>query len=335
MNLAPTVIAEAGVNHNGSVEMAHELIRAAKESGADVVKFQTYDTDRLTSKKTPKVAYQMRDTSSGSHYEMLKRLELPRSAYVDLVSHCDELNIEFMSTPYGIREAAFLLELGVRRFKVASADIVDLPLHQFLAEAGRPTIISTGMASPGEISDAISIYMEKGTQLVLMHTTSEYPTRTSTTNMSRLLKLREFGTDVGFSDHTIGSEAAIMAVALGSIFFERHLTIDKSQPGPDHAASIEPPEFRRYVARIHNAYLRLGNGEFGMTLEEKQMAQVSRKSIHTARFVPADTMITEQDLVLMRPGDGLPWKDRSAIIGARPLKDLMQGHLITLEDLER
>lgn len=328
-----TVIAEIGVNHNGSLDRALALVDMAVEAGADVAKFQTFSARALASNDTPKVAYQERDTSTASHQEMLARLELSKSDHVALMGHCEDRGIEFMSTPYGIPEAQFLLDLGVLRFKTASADIVDLPLQDFLASTGRPVIASTGMASMDEVSTLVALYRDAGSPLTLLHTTSEYPTPAQATNLSRLPVLASFGCPIGYSDHTEGTTSATMSVALGAIVIERHVTLDRSDVGPDHFASDAPEEFAAYVRAVREAAQRMGSPEFTPTPAEAAMSRTSRKSLHLAGDLPAGWVVREADLVLRRPGTGLLWSQREGVVGRTLVRALPAGSLLRCEDV--
>jgi N,N'-diacetyllegionaminate synthase len=333
MSSQVTVIAEIGVNHNGSVRRAQELIDLAVDCGADVVKFQTFSAERLASSATPKVAYQERDTSSSSHFDMLRSLELSESDHHVLFSYCAQVGIEFLSTPYGVLEAEFLLDLGVARFKTASADIVDLPLHEYLAATGRPVIASTGMASYAEVDALVRIYRESGTNLTLLHTTSEYPTPTKTTNLRRILALAEHSCPIGFSDHTESSQSASMAIAMGASVIERHITLDRADVGPDHFASDSEPEFRRYVQAIRDASIRMGSPAFICSPAERSMALTSRKSLHLVASRPSGWTLSEDDLVLRRPGSGLMWSERSQVVGRQLLQDTPTGAQISASDI--
>lgn len=335
MSTHVTVIAEVGVNHNGSLMSARRLIDMAVDCGADVVKFQTFTATSLASPSTPKVAYQERDTSSHSHVAMLQRLELSQADHRVLFSHCADAGIEFLSTPYGVSEAEFLLDLGVSRFKTASADIVDLPLHEYLASTGRPVIASTGMASAEEVENIIRLYRASNTSLTLLHTTSEYPTPVEATNLRRLLALADHDFPVGFSDHTEGSQSASMAVALGASVIERHITLDRADVGPDHFASDAEPEFREYVRAIRAASARMGSDTFACTPAERSMALTSRKSLHLVVRRAAGWTVSETDLVLRRPGSGLLWSERAQIIGGKLRRPMPTGAQITAADVSR
>mgnify|MGYP001165278332 CR=1 FL=1 len=330
----PLVIAEIGVNHNGSMSQARELVGAAVDAGADAVKFQTFTADLLASPATPKARYQERDTSSDSHLSMLRKLALTRDQHVELACYCQELGVEFMSTPYGPEGVVLLDELGVRRFKTASADVVDIPLQEAIAATGRPVIISTGMASIDEIYQALDAYPEPAATVTLMHAVSKYPTPIEEANLWRMVRLaEEFGLPVGYSDHTQGVTAATAAVALGAVVIEKHFTVDKHAEGPDHLASADPQEFRQMATLAREVCSALGSGAFELQPEEADMARTSRKSLHASRFLPAGTVIGQEDVVLRRPGTGLMWADRWSVIGHAVTRALSAGEIIHVEDM--
>ncbi|MDA9802792.1 N-acetylneuraminate synthase family protein [bacterium] len=333
MNTRVQVIAEIGVNHNGSLDKALRLVDVAVGCGADIVKFQTFSATRLASTGTPKVPYQERDTSTSSHLLMLSRLELSYEDQTRMFDYCSAANIEFMSTPYGVPEAKFLLDLGVERFKTASADIVDVPLHQFLAATRKPVLVSTGMASALEVSNVVSIYETNDSNLTLMHTTSEYPTPASATNILRLERLKEFGHPVGYSDHTEGFVAAVMAIASGVSVIERHITLDRADVGPDHFASDQPEEFSAYVSAVREAETRMGSHEFTRTPAEEAMAKTSRKSLHMAVSRPSGWRLESDDLTLRRPGTGLGWSEVDQVKGRKLKRALLEGSIVTEDDL--
>ena len=328
-------IAEIGVNHDGSFEKALRLIDAAKIAGANAVKFQSFSASRLATQDTPKVPYQRIRDGERTHFEMLQQLELSFSDQAKLKNYCESIGIEFISTPYSVEDAEFLKSLGVKYFKVASADIVDLPLLEFISTTNTLTLISTGMASIVEIKDAIRIFKEKNASFILMHTTSEYPTPMEFTNIARLKALKELGAGgLGFSDHTTSYIGAIMAVALECTFFEKHFTLDKSDIGPDHAASLEPNEFKEYVNFIENAYKVFGSEEFKRTLNEEDMARTSRKSLHFSHKLEKGHRLKKEDLILLRPGSGLYWNQTGSIIGKILNREVLGRSLVNLKDFE-
>jgi len=332
------IVAEIGVNHNGDVKLAKELIDAAAESGADAVKFQTYETSRLVSRDTPKVAYQLRTSDPNeTHYNMLKRLELSMENHHILFNYCKGRGIEFFSTPSSVEDARFLDELGVLLFKTASADLVDLPLHTYIASTGKPVLVAVGMGTLGEIEEAVSIYRMAGAmkQLVLLHCVSNYPAALETTNLRVIQSLRcAFGCRVGFSDHTKGTAGAIAAVALGAGVIERHFTIDRDLPGPDHRASSTPQEFAEIVRDIRRVESGLGDGVKTVIDEEREMRNVSRKSIVTRRSVERGEILGQENLTLKRPGTGIAPKYWKMMEGRRARRNLDADHLMDWEYIE-
>jgi len=327
----PTVIAEIGVNHDGRVDRAIALVDVAVRAGADIAKFQHFTAQTLASPHTPFTNYQAQRVLRGpSHFEMLRALELSDEEFRQIASYCDEVGIEFMSTPYSIRDVGRLMDLGVRRFKTASADIVDEPLHDAIIQTGLPCVASTGMASLREIQELVDHYAQAAHPLTLLHTTSAYPTALENVNLVRIPALRQrFGIDVGFSDHSQGDVAAIGAVALGAVMLEKHITLDSRAEGPDHFCSCEPDDFVAYVARARAASAALGNDSFTRTAEEENMAATSRKSLHWASSLPAGHVITPDDLRLMRPGTGMPWKQQAKLIGQRTTEAVASGGLVS------
>lgn len=328
-------IAEIGVNHNGSIEAAKQLILEAKKSGASAVKFQSYSTEHLAKKITPKVSYQLRDVSSDSHFEMLAKLELSHKAQEELFMFCRREGIEFMSTPYSKQEAVFLYELGVKRFKTASADIVDHPMHEFIASLGLQTFVSTGMASDSEISSTLKFYRNANCPIVLMHTTSIYPCPIERANMRRLAHLKFFcANDLGFSDHTQGNISGMTAVALGATFFEKHFTLNKYDKGPDHLASVEPHEFASYVNDLGLAARSLGVTHPSFSGEELEMRRVSRKSLIYKTHLASGCTVDKASLDSIRPGDGIFWTDYLQIVGKRLNRNVECGEFVKLSDFD-
>ena len=329
------IIAEIGVNHNGSVDLAKQLINEAKECDADAVKFQTFRAESLVSPNTLKVAYQRETTSEAeSHYEMIRKLELGYKEHEILFDYCRKSNIDFISTPYDIKSAKFLNELGVSTYKTASADIVDLPLHEYLAATNKNVIIATGMATLGEVDEALSLYEDK-TNIALLHCVSNYPCSKESLNLRAMTTLKNtFNVQVGFSDHSIGPHAASLAVALGASIVERHFTLDKTLPGPDHKASSTPAEFRDYINYIRAAETALGSSRKQCQEEEAQMASVSRKSIVLRHGLKEGHVMTKDDLTLKRPGTGLYAREMKNILNRRVRTDLAKDHILSYFDLE-
>jgi sialic acid synthase SpsE len=305
------------------------LVDEASNAGADVVKFQSFSATALASPDTPKVPYQRAGAEHESHAEMLARLELSERDMIRIQAHCEARGVEFMSTPYGIREVEFLNSIGMRRFKVASADIVDEPLHSAIAATGRPCIASTGMASRTEVERVVAIYRGADVELTLLHTTSAYPTPLPDANMRHLVELAaDHGCSVGFSDHTQTNVAAVMAVALGARVVEKHLTLDRNDTGPDHRASADPGQFAAYVKCIRDAEVAWGVGGYFRNPAEEQMARTSRKSLHAVKSLPVGHVLEPADVVLRRPGTGYMWRDLPTLASRRTEVGIEAGDML-------
>ena len=331
------LIAEIGVNHNSDMDLAKKMILAAKESGADAVKFQAFAADRLVVPGTPKVKYQENTTSPDeSHYEMIRSLELGMDGQRLLMEFCRGCEIDFISTPYDIRSAEALKDLGVEMFKIASADIVDLPLHEYVASTKIPAMLSTGMASLGEVEEALNVYRSHShDDLVLLHCVSNYPCSDESLNLNVMRTLREaFRFPVGYSDHSEGREAAVLSIAFGAKVIEKHFTLDKSLPGPDHKASSTPQEFRELAFAVRRAETMLGDPVKRIQPEELQMSQVSRKSVVLAKPVEAGEAITRDVLTMKRPGTGLPAREIPRLLGKRARKAMPKDTLLSHLDVE-
>jgi len=312
------VIAEAGVNHNGDVTLAHKLIDAAAEAGADAIKFQTFIADNLALPGASKAEYQMRSAGSGeSQLDMLRNLELPRSAYPGLVLHAHDKNLIFLSSPFDEASADFLEQLGVPAFKIASGEITNLPFLGHIARKGRPLLVSTGMCELEEVVVAMEEIRRGGNPpVVLLHCVSCYPAAPEDCNLLAMLTLKvKFGIPVGFSDHTLGTSIAVAAVALGAAVIERHITLDKKMNGPDHAVSSELCEFKTMVDSVRNIERALGDGIKRPALGEREIAAVARKSLYAARDLSPGTVLTPEDLVARRPGNGISPSRRGDFIG--------------------
>jgi N,N'-diacetyllegionaminate synthase len=332
------MIAEVGVNHNGSIELAKKLIDAANNSGADAIKFQTYSADRLTGKSTPKVPYQQRSGSPGeSHYEMLKKLELGREDHALLKAYCEQVGVEFCSTPYSKEDAEFLYELGVPFFKTASADLIDRALHEFIASSGQECLIAVGMASLEEVEATLQIYDQAGSRdrVTLLHCVSAYPAPVRDLNLRVLKTMADaFGVRVGYSDHSESLQPAVAAVALGADVIEKHFTIDRHMEGPDHLASSTPEEFSALVRAVREAEDALGHPVKRVQPSEMDMRRVSRKSIVAARPIAANSTLTLDDLSFQRPGTGLSPMDYPLLLGKSLKRNIEQGKMIETEDVD-
>ncbi|WP_454442543.1 N-acetylneuraminate synthase family protein [Vibrio bathopelagicus] len=328
------IIAEIGVNHSGSVEVAKEMIDAAKKSGADAVKFQTFTAEKLVSSNTPKVKYQESTTDKDeSHYQMIKSLEFSYEDHIPVFEYCKESNIDFISTPYDIESASFLVSIGVEIFKTASADIVDLSLHKFIAQNAKIAIVSTGMATLGEIEPVVEIYRQHDCKLTLLHCVSNYPCATESLNLNVITTLKSaFLCNVGFSDHAVGALPAVASVALGASVIEKHFTLDKTMVGPDHKASSDPAEFTELVKAIRETEIALGSPIKSIQQEEMQMRKVSRKSLFLTKDVKYGEVIMSDMLTLKRPGTGIYEAELSIIIGSISTMDLFAGDMLKIGD---
>jgi N,N'-diacetyllegionaminate synthase len=331
------VIAEAGVNHNGDVGLGKKLIDAAKAAGADAVKFQTFRADRLASELAPKADYQRRTTDAAeSQRDMLRRLELDEAAHQVLLAHCRVRGIEFLSTPFEEASADLLARLGVPGFKLPSGELTNLPFLAHVARQGKPMLVSTGMASLEEVRAAVDCIRQHGNPpLVLLQCVSNYPAEPRDVNLRAMETMASaFGVPVGYSDHTDGSEVALAAVALGACVIEKHLTLDRNLPGPDHKASSEPAEFAALVRGIRRVESALGTGRKEPAASEADTAAVARKSIVASRALRAGVVLGPDDLAVQRPGTGIPPRAMSQVIGRTLRVDVPAGGLIQLSDLK-
>jgi len=304
------IIAEAGVNHNGSIDMAKRLIDAAAEAGADIVKFQTFNAARLVTPGAPKADYQVgRTGSQESQYEMLRRLELSPEMHHALIAHCAARKIAFLSTGFDIESVGLLVKLGQDRFKIPSGEITNLPYLRYIGGLRKPVIISTGMASMDEIEAALQVFEKAGTareHITVLHCTTEYPAPIEEVNLRVMETLAQaFGVEVGYSDHTAGIEVSIAAVALGASVIEKHFTLDRTLPGPDHKASLEPKELKAMVCAIRNIEIALGTGVKQLNPREAKNKPIARKSIVAACAIRAGESFSAKNLTVKRPGTGM------------------------------
>ncbi len=312
------IIAEAGVNHNGSLDLALRLVDAAKASGADAVKFQTFRADLLATRSARKAPYQERPTANAeSQFEMLQRLQLDAAAHQRLIDYCREIGIQFLSSPFDAESADLLDTLNVPLYKVPSGEITNLPFLQHMARKRKPLILSTGMSTLGEVEEAVHVLQAAGaTLLTLLHCVTEYPAPYAEVNLRAMLTLKAaFGLPVGYSDHTLGIDIAIAAAALGAEVIEKHFTLDRSLPGPDHAASLEPAELQQMVAAIRHVEVALGTGIKAPAACELPNLAVARKSVVAARSLSMGHQLATGDLEIKRPGSGLAPKLLAALIG--------------------
>ena len=329
----PTLIlAEAGVNHDGELDRARALVRAAAEAGADAVKFQTFSADRLVTPAAPQAGYQVRGEGEAStQHAMLKRLELSPGDHEALARQCVEVDLVFLSSPFDEASADLLDELGVPAFKLGSGELTNPPLLRHVARKGRPMILSTGMADLGEVEAALIAVRRAGDPpVVLLHCVSCYPAHPAEVNLRAMETLRDaFGVPVGDSDHTLGHEAALAAVALGACVVEKHFTVDCTLPGPDHQASIEPVELAALVASIRQVEMTLGHGRKVPLPREAEIAAVARKSLVAARDVLAGEVLDDAAVAILRPGTGLAPAARESVIGRAAAVDIPSGTPLT------
>lgn len=331
------VIAEAGVNHNGDLRTAKKLVDAAAEAGADAVKFQTFRAQELVSASTPKAKYQEQGTSAGeSQFEMIRKLELSDSAHAELVERCKEKGIIFLSTAFDAESADLLESFSMPAYKVPSGEITNWPFLEHLASKNKPIILSTGMSDLGEVEDAVKVLRSANCAgLVILHCTSSYPTPPESVNLRAMQTIADnFQTPVGLSDHTMGIEIAFAATALGASVIEKHFTIDRSLPGPDHKASLEPGELRSLVQGIRKVEAALGDGKKRAAQVEEDVKNVARRSIVARVPISKGTRITTEMLAFKRPGTGIPPSQLAQVIGRNAKRMISADSLILLADLE-
>lgn len=316
------IIAEAGVNHNGDISRAFELIHSAKLAGADFVKFQSFKASKLVSPTAKKAEYQRKNFSDGddSQYSMLKKLELSEEQHDRIIDECNKVGIKFLSTAFDIDGLHYLNSLGIPLFKVPSGEITNYPYLKTVAGFGKPVILSTGMSTLDEIKDALDVLLEHGLSLkeiTVLHCNTEYPTPMKDVNLKAMLTIgNEIGVNIGYSDHTMGIEVPIAAVAMGATVIEKHFTTDRTLPGPDHKASLEPDELKAMVSAIRNIELAIsGDGVKAPSESEFKNISIARKSLHTAREIKAGEVISERDLIALRPGSGISPMKVNEVIG--------------------
>ncbi len=333
-----TIIAEAGVNHNGSLELARQLVDVAAAAGADYVKFQTFIAEHNVSRQAQKATYQL-DTTGGaeSQLEMVKKLELSRADHLALIAYCRERNIKFSSTAFDAVSVDMLAEFELDFCKVPSGELTNLPFLRQIGALGRPVIMSTGMATLGEIETALDILVAAGTsreQVTVLHCNTEYPTPMTDVNLRAMCTIGQaLGVPVGYSDHTLGIEVPIAAVALGAVCIEKHITLDKNMPGPDHRASLEPAELTAMVAAIRNIERALGDGRKRPSASELPNRLIARKSVHLAVDRPAGHVLAATDLIMKRPGDGISPMLVDSLVGRRLAHALTEDHKLSPQDL--
>ncbi|MDL0147274.1 N-acetylneuraminate synthase [Campylobacter felis] len=325
------IIAEAGVNHNGDLNLAKKLIEQAAKAGADIVKFQTFKAEDCVSIKAKKAKYQLENTAKDeSQLEMIKKLELSREAHFELMKHCKKHNIAFLSTPFDLESVAFLQSLNLSYFKIPSGEITNFPYLKAVAKCKKKVLLSTGMANLGEIEAALEILRKNGTKnITLLHCTTEYPAPFEEVNLNAIKTLKEaFKLKVGYSDHTKGIVAALGAVALGAVVIEKHFTLDKTMEGPDHKASLEPSELKELCEGIRTLEKALGNGIKKASKSEAKNIIIARKSLVAKCEIKKGDKFSEQNLTTKRPGSGISAMRYEEYLGKRALKTYKKDELI-------
>lgn len=326
------VIAEIGVNHNGDVALARQMIDVAADAGADAVKFQTFFADELVTRSAKKAAYQLARTDKAqSQYDMLRSLELTAEEFTQLNAYCIEKGIAFLSTPFSIRAVDLLDDVGVHAFKVSSGDLTYVQMLDHMARKGKPIILSTGMGNMAEIEDAVRTIEAVGnTQISILHCVSNYPAAAEDCNLAAMDTIEmAFGYPVGWSDHTQGPAITLAAVARGAAIIEKHITLDCTMEGPDHSASMEPADFAQMMRDIRHIEVALGTGVKRPTAAEQNTADVARRSLTAACDLSAGQILTEAEIAVLRPGTGLPPKHLPLVLGQRVAMDILEGTPLT------
>jgi len=327
------IIAEAGVNHNGDMEMAKRLVDVAAEAGADFVKFQTFKAETLVTESAEKAEYQKNLTEKGeSQFEMIRKLELDRSAHEELIAYCKQKNIGFLSTAFDHDSIELLAELDIPFYKIPSGEITNLPYLRHIGRMGKPVVMSTGMATLDEVRAAMDILLVAGVKkddLTILHCTTEYPTPFRDVNLKAMQTMRdELGVDVGYSDHTIGIDVPVAAVAMGAGIIEKHFTLDRTLPGPDHAASLEPDELKDMVLAIRNIEDALGDGVKRPSESEEKNISIVRKSIVAAGAIRKGELLSSQNLAVKRPGTGVSPMEWDRVVGTVVDREYSKDDLI-------
>ena len=324
------IIAEAGVNHNGSYSLACKMADAAKAAGADCIKFQTFKSENLVSRNAQKADYQKETTGSGSQIEMLKKLELSYDEFRALKDYCDHIGICFLSTPFDMESIEFLNSMEMPFWKIPSGEITDYPYLAAIAKTEKPVVLSTGMCEMGEIGEAIDVLRKNGTKdIVLLHCNTEYPTPFEDVNLRAMQTMRNaFGLEVGYSDHTKGIEVPIAAAALGAVIIEKHFTLDRNMEGPDHKASLEPEELSCMISGIRNTEKALGSGIKKPSESEKKNIAAARKSIVAKKHIQAGELLTEENITAKRPGTGISAMRWNDVLGTRAGRDFDEDEMI-------
>jgi N,N'-diacetyllegionaminate synthase len=330
------IIAEAGVNHNGDINLARELVDVAVEAGVDAVKFQTFISEDIVTCHAEKADYQKENTGNEqeSQFEMLKKLELSFKEFRELKAYCDKRGIIFLSTPFDRKSVDFLDKLKVLAFKVASGEISNFPLLSHIASKGKPLILSTGMSTLEEVEETLEVLREKqNSKVVLLHCTSDYPAKIEEVNLRAVETMRQaFHLPLGLSDHTLGIEISIAAVAMGASVIEKHFTLDKDLPGPDHRASLEPQELKDLVRGIRNIEKALGDGIKTPSKSEMNTKLIARKSIVAAMDIKRGELLNEHNLTVKRPGNGISPMRWNEVLGKKAVRDFKEDELIAINN---
>lgn len=338
MNKHVLIIAEAGVNHNGSLELAKQLIDKAVDAGVDIIKFQTFKSEKLVSKAAKQAEYQQRNIGKKDEGQlaMLKKLELSQADHEELIAYCNEKGIRFFSTAFDLDSIDYLHSLNMGLWKIPSGEITNYPYLRKIAQYKEPVILSTGMCELTDIEAALNVLLEFGVkkeQITILHCNTEYPTPFADVNLRAMLKIGDkFGVKIGYSDHTKGIEVPIAAVALGATVIEKHFTLDKNMEGPDHKASLEPDELKAMVSAIRNIEQALGSGHKTISESERKNIEIARKSIVAARPIEAGELLTEENLTIKRPGNGISPMRWNEVVGTRAVQSFNEEDPIQLAE---
>ena len=328
------IIAEAGVNHNGSIEMAKQLIDAAAVAGVDYVKFQTFKAEKLVTKDAKQADYQQRNAADDSQYSMLKKLELSEAQHEELIAYCMEKGVKFLSTAFDMESVEYLHSLRLGLWKIPSGEITNYPYLKAIAQYGKPVILSTGMCEMEDVQNAVDVLCKHGLkkeQITVLHCNTEYPTPMHDVNLRAMQEIKEkVDVKVGYSDHTQGIEVPIAAVALGADVIEKHFTLDRTLPGPDHKASLEPNELKAMVDAIRNIEQALGDGQKHVSASEEMNMAIARKSIVAAKDIKRGELLTEENLTTKRPGMGISPMRWEEVIGTKAIRDFAEDELIEI-----
>lgn len=330
------IIAEAGVNHNGDVDIARQLIDAAYDAGADAVKFQTFKADNLVTKNAPKANYQKETTGGGNQYEMLKKLELSLEEHTLLKNYCEFKGIMFLSTPFDFESVNLLEQIDVPLYKISSGDLTNIPLISYVANKNKPVILSTGMSNLGEVEEAVEAIKECGNDnIILLHCTSNYPTTYEDVNLNAMITMKSaFKLSVGYSDHTLGIEIPVAAVAMGAKVIEKHFTLDKNMNGPDHRASLNPQELKIMVKSIRNIEKAFGDGIKRCNKNEKNTKNAARKSIVAAKEIKEGEKITYDNITFKRPENGLSPSYVKFVVGKNAVCSIEKDEIVTFRNIK-